>query len=144
MDEKAFFKNIAKRLRCDESRAEGVAFAVFQELRDRLTPKQASHVEAQLAKPLKTLMAFSGETRPKRPQSTRTTIRWRSGANGGPAGGRGRTRRSGGFRRSAKASGQSDRSGRGGLGRFQRVAQGSEAALDSCRGRRRYLASKRE
>jgi len=55
MDEKAFFKNIAKRLRCDESRAEGVAFAVFQELRDRLTPKQASHVEAQLAKPLKTL-----------------------------------------------------------------------------------------
>jgi uncharacterized protein (DUF2267 family) len=55
MDEKAFFKDVAKRLQCDERRAEGVAFAVFQELRDRLTPKQASHVEAQLAKPLKSL-----------------------------------------------------------------------------------------
>jgi len=55
MDEKAFFRHVAGQLHCDERRAEGVTFAVFQELRDRLTPKQVSHVEAQLAIPLKTL-----------------------------------------------------------------------------------------
>jgi uncharacterized protein (DUF2267 family) len=31
-------------------------FAVFQELRDRLTPKKVSDVEAQLARPLKALL----------------------------------------------------------------------------------------
>ena len=55
MDEKAFFRRIAGQLHCDERRAEGVTFAVFQELRNRLTPKQVSHVEAQLAIPLKAL-----------------------------------------------------------------------------------------
>jgi uncharacterized protein (DUF2267 family) len=55
MDEKAFFERVAERLRCDEKRAEAVTFAVFQELRDRLTPEEVSHVAAQLPKPLKTL-----------------------------------------------------------------------------------------
>ncbi|MGO9060729.1 MAG: DUF2267 domain-containing protein [Candidatus Binataceae bacterium] len=55
MDEKTFFKSIAERLRCDEQRAEAITFAVFQELRDRLTPAEVSHVAAQLSKPLKDL-----------------------------------------------------------------------------------------
>jgi len=55
MDEKTFFKSIAERLRCDEQRAEAITFAVFQELRDRVTPTEASHVAAQLSKPLKAL-----------------------------------------------------------------------------------------
>jgi uncharacterized protein (DUF2267 family) len=55
MDKKAFFKDVEQRLLCDERRAESVTFAVFQELRDRLTPREASHVEAQLPKALKSL-----------------------------------------------------------------------------------------
>ena len=53
MDEKAFFKSVAERLQCDEQRAEAITFAVFQELCDRLTPTEVSHVAAQLSKPLK-------------------------------------------------------------------------------------------
>ncbi len=55
MDEKAFLKQVAERLLCDEKRAEGVTFAVFLELRDRLTPQEAAHVAAQLPNPLKSL-----------------------------------------------------------------------------------------
>ncbi len=55
MDEKTFMREVAGRLRCDERRAEGLTFAVFQELRDRLTPKEAADVAAQLSKPLKAL-----------------------------------------------------------------------------------------
>lgn len=53
MDEKAFFRSVTEQLLCDERRAEAVTFAVFQELRDRLTPEEVSHVAAQLSKPLK-------------------------------------------------------------------------------------------
>ena len=55
MDGKTFMIEVATRLRCDERRAEGVTLAVFQELRDRLTPREAADVAAQLSKPLKTL-----------------------------------------------------------------------------------------
>lgn len=55
MDEKAFFKAVAQRLQCDEQRAEAVTLVVFQELRERLTPTEASHVAAQLSKPLKAM-----------------------------------------------------------------------------------------
>jgi len=55
MNEKTFMREVAGRLRCDDRRAEGLTFAVFQELRDRLTPKEAADVAAQLSKPLKVL-----------------------------------------------------------------------------------------
>lgn len=55
MDDKTFMREVASRLGCDERRAEGLTFAVFQELRERLTSKEAADVAAQLSKPLKTL-----------------------------------------------------------------------------------------
>ncbi len=55
MDDKSFMREVAGRLGCDERRAEGLTFAVFQELRDRLTPREAADVAAQLSKPLKSL-----------------------------------------------------------------------------------------
>jgi uncharacterized protein (DUF2267 family) len=53
MDERAFTNEVAARLGCDERRATEVTFAVFQELRDRLTPEEADDVAAQLPTPLK-------------------------------------------------------------------------------------------
>ncbi len=55
MDDKTFMREVAGHLGCDERRAEGLTFAVFQELRDRLTSREAADVAAQLSKPLKTL-----------------------------------------------------------------------------------------
>lgn len=55
MDERTFLKAVAKRLRCDEDRAEGLVFVVFQELRDRLTATEARDVVAQLPVGLKRL-----------------------------------------------------------------------------------------
>jgi uncharacterized protein (DUF2267 family) len=55
MDEKIFYQRIAGRLRCDERRAEGLTLAVFQELRERITAKEAAHVAAQLPKGLRRL-----------------------------------------------------------------------------------------
>ena len=46
---------VAERLGCDAVQAEAVTFAVFQGLRDRLTPKEADDVAAQLPSTLKTL-----------------------------------------------------------------------------------------
>lgn len=65
MDEKAFLRNVAGQLLCDENRAEGVTFAVFQELRDRITATEASHVAAQLPAPLKKM--WNSLERPGRP-----------------------------------------------------------------------------
>jgi uncharacterized protein (DUF2267 family) len=42
MDKKTFFRRVAGRMRCDERWAESLTFAVFQELRDRLTPGEAA------------------------------------------------------------------------------------------------------
>jgi uncharacterized protein (DUF2267 family) len=55
MDDLAFIRDVAARLGCDAVRAEAVTFAVFQELRDRLTGKEADDVAAQLPSTLKTL-----------------------------------------------------------------------------------------
>jgi uncharacterized protein (DUF2267 family) len=59
MNEHSFVRQAAERADCDERRAEILIFAVFQELRDRLTPKEASDVAAQLPTSLKMLwMSF--------------------------------------------------------------------------------------
>jgi uncharacterized protein (DUF2267 family) len=55
MDELTFMREVTTRLQCDERRADGVTFAVFQELRDRLTPREAADVAAQLPTALKRL-----------------------------------------------------------------------------------------
>jgi uncharacterized protein (DUF2267 family) len=59
MNEKSFVREVAERADCDERRAETLIFAVFQELRDRLTPNEAAKVAAQLPTSLKMLwMSF--------------------------------------------------------------------------------------
>ena len=55
MDGVTFFRQVGRRVRCDERRAEALTFAVFQELRDRLTPKEVADVAAQLPIRLKSL-----------------------------------------------------------------------------------------
>lgn len=55
MEKKAFVQRVAARMGCDEHWAESLTFAVFQELRDRLTPAEAADVDAQLPAGLKTL-----------------------------------------------------------------------------------------
>ena len=55
MDDRTFIREVAGRLTCDERRADAVTFAVFQQLRDRLTAKEAADVEAQLPTGLKKL-----------------------------------------------------------------------------------------
>ena len=55
MDERSFFRDVAARVRSDELRAEGLTFAVFQELRARLPVKEASDVASQLPTGLKRL-----------------------------------------------------------------------------------------
>ena len=39
MNERAFLREVAHSLRCDERRAESIVFIVFQELRERITTK---------------------------------------------------------------------------------------------------------
>jgi uncharacterized protein (DUF2267 family) len=59
MNERSFVREVAERAVCDERRAETLIFAVFQELRDRLTPQEAADVAAQLPTSLKMLwMSF--------------------------------------------------------------------------------------
>ena len=55
MNERSFVQQVADRTDSDERRAETLIFAVFQELRDRLTPKEAADVAAQLPTSLKML-----------------------------------------------------------------------------------------
>ena len=64
MDDHAFFKELSERLGCDLRRAEALTFAVFQELRDRITPREAEHVAAQLPKRLR--MMWMSLERPDR------------------------------------------------------------------------------
>jgi uncharacterized protein (DUF2267 family) len=64
MNERSFVREVADRAHCDERRAETLIFAVFQELRDRLTPKEASDVAAQLPMSLK--MVWMSFDRPDR------------------------------------------------------------------------------
>jgi uncharacterized protein (DUF2267 family) len=64
MQDQAFFEDVMERIGCDLRRAEGLTFAVFQELRDRITTKEALHVAAQLPKRLK--MMWMSLERPQR------------------------------------------------------------------------------
>jgi uncharacterized protein (DUF2267 family) len=64
MRETTFIKEVAQRLGSDERRAEAVTFAVFQELRDRLPPKEAADVSAQLPTGLRPL--WEDDDRPGR------------------------------------------------------------------------------
>lgn len=57
MNEQTFFRGIADALGCDERRAEAVTFAVFGELRDRISPEERRDVHAQLPTGLKRLWA---------------------------------------------------------------------------------------
>src|SRR5271166_5466846 len=69
MNEKSFVREVAKLADCDERRAEALIFAVFQELRDRLTPREAADVASQLPMSLK--MLWKSFDRPDR-QVSRT------------------------------------------------------------------------
>ena len=53
MDHPTFLGMVADRLRCDRRRADALTTIVFQELRGRLTPKEAADVASQLPGPLK-------------------------------------------------------------------------------------------
>jgi uncharacterized protein (DUF2267 family) len=53
MEKHAFIREVATRLACDEHRAGAVTAVVLQELRNRLTPKEAGDVAAQLPATLK-------------------------------------------------------------------------------------------
>jgi uncharacterized protein (DUF2267 family) len=64
MDERTFIRDVGKRLACDERRADAVTLAVFRQLHDRLTPKEAADVEAQLPSALKRL--WQERDRPER------------------------------------------------------------------------------
>jgi uncharacterized protein (DUF2267 family) len=55
VDAQRFLHTIATALACDAGRAEALTFTVFQELRDRLTSKEAADVAAQLPTVLKAL-----------------------------------------------------------------------------------------
>jgi len=55
MNHRAFYREVAGRLLCDERRAEAITYVVFQELRARITPKEAANVAAQLPGGLKKL-----------------------------------------------------------------------------------------
>jgi uncharacterized protein (DUF2267 family) len=55
MDHASFIRQIAASLQCDERRAEAIVFAVFRELRNRLTEKESADVAAQLPTGLKAL-----------------------------------------------------------------------------------------
>jgi uncharacterized protein (DUF2267 family) len=55
MNEREFLREVASSLRCDEQRAESLVFIVFQELRERITPKESADVAAQLPGRLKKL-----------------------------------------------------------------------------------------
>ena len=55
MNETTFLRGISDRLACDDRRAEAVTFAVFGELRDRLSPEERRDLQAQLPVALKRL-----------------------------------------------------------------------------------------
>jgi uncharacterized protein (DUF2267 family) len=67
MNEIQFVREVADRTYGDERRAETLIFAIFQELRDRLTPSEAADVAAQLPASLKMLwMSFDRPNRKAR------------------------------------------------------------------------------
>jgi uncharacterized protein (DUF2267 family) len=69
MNDRRFYLEVAQALRCDEQRAESIVFVVFQELRARITPKEAAHVAAQLPHGLRKLW-LEDETTDRQVQRT--------------------------------------------------------------------------
>lgn len=67
MDERVFLRGVVDELGCDERRAEGIVFAVFGELRDRLSPEERRDLQAQLPTALKRV--WNAGDRPDRPAS---------------------------------------------------------------------------
>ena len=57
MEEEQFIHIVAERLKVDHEVAEKIISAVFHELHDRLTPKEAADVEAQMPGKLRSLWA---------------------------------------------------------------------------------------
>jgi uncharacterized protein (DUF2267 family) len=55
METREFVREVARRIGADERRAEGLVFAVFHTLQDRIPEKEARDVEAQLPTGLKRL-----------------------------------------------------------------------------------------
>ena len=55
MDEHRFLREVAARADCDERRAEGLTFVVFQLLRGRITAREADDVASQLPAALRRL-----------------------------------------------------------------------------------------
>jgi uncharacterized protein (DUF2267 family) len=65
MDHLAFIREVARRMACDEKRADALTFAVLRELAERLTPKEVSDVTAQMPHELSSLL--TSLERPDRP-----------------------------------------------------------------------------
>jgi len=65
MDHLAFIREVARRMACDEKRADALTFAVLRELGERLTPKEVSDVTAQMPHELRSLL--TSLKRPDRP-----------------------------------------------------------------------------
>ena len=55
MNHVAFFDDVARRIGCDISRADALTPAVFQELRDRLSPRETGQAAAQMDAELRSL-----------------------------------------------------------------------------------------
>ena len=55
MDRKTFIQTVSQKLACDAGRAESVTLVVFQELRNRITPKEAADAAAQMPQLLREL-----------------------------------------------------------------------------------------
>ena len=67
MNERAFLHDVETRLACDARRADAITFAVFQELRNRITPHEAADVAAQLPTALKRMWE-AGDRPAQRPE----------------------------------------------------------------------------
>jgi uncharacterized protein (DUF2267 family) len=65
MDDVTFIRDVGAQLGLDDRRATDVVYAVFRELRDRLTPREAGDVAAQLPSALRHL--WQEQDRPDRP-----------------------------------------------------------------------------
>ena len=72
MDARTFIRSVGERLLCDEPRAEAVMLAVFQVLRDRLTPQEAADVLAQLPHGLRSF--WSDNDRPGRAVDRKSVV----------------------------------------------------------------------
>ena len=130
MQDREFFKDVMARIGCDLRRAEGLTFAVFQELRDRITPREALHVAAQLPKRLK-MMWMSLESPNRKVHRVKgEQFIWEVRRMAGLTDDEEAERAvSADFRGVAEVARQPDRPGRRGVGRDEPASQGFEKAV---------------